>query len=57
MQYTVLNPRGIPSGTHILRTESKMWFEGDTLTTPSQMAENEARMYESRGFLAVKESK
>ena len=32
--YTVLNPRGIPKGRHILRVGEERWYEGDRFDPP-----------------------
>jgi hypothetical protein len=38
MPYKVANPRGVPQGVRILRTENKEWFEGDSIK-PSDLGD------------------
>jgi len=53
--YTVLNPREIPEGIHILsnKDRSVLWYEGDTVTTPAQMPDEDALNLVEQGFLEV----
>ena len=33
-RYVIANPRGIPTGRHILRTGKRTWYEGDAYDGP-----------------------
>jgi len=35
MKYTVLNPRGIPAGKHIIRVGERRYMEGEMFEPPS----------------------
>lgn len=46
-RYVVLNPRGIPAGSYIVRVGDRRWYEGDTYDGP---VDHVANLVE-RGFL------
>ena len=49
--YEVLNPRGIPTDTHILRYGEQTWNEGDTFTKPVKMPLESVTRWVKDGFL------
>ena len=49
-QYVVANPRGIPEGVCILRTESKEFYEGDPITA-ADVGAGVLKLWVERGFI------
>ena len=50
-KYVVANPRNIPKGVHVLRTDGDvLWYEGDDFI-PKGMKDEELKELRSKGFL------
>ena len=59
--YIVLNPRGIPTGIHILafrpgedKSQHQMWHEGDEFVKPAKMKAVDVAAWVKGGFLREK---
>ena len=49
--YEVANPRGIPKGTRILRTETKEYLEGDVYDGPLKGKDGKKHRFIEQGFV------
>jgi hypothetical protein len=49
--YRVANPRGIPEGMRILRTDTREWFEGDEIAPGGDLSDQAFAAFIARGFV------